>query len=66
MSTSRKNFASLLVREIFTDKERVTCNVNGRHKPKLDPVRIDYVTRTVFRRWPLGHQRICRKLGPIV
>ena len=53
---SRRNFAKKLVAMIFTETERSTCNVNGRNKPKLDPIRIDYVKRKTFQMYPLNHQ----------
>ena len=49
---SRKNFAKKLVEIIFTKKERSTSNVNGRNKPKLDPVRITYVKKKAFMMYP--------------
>ena len=52
-SISRKNFASLLVRQIFTNEERSTSNVSGRNKTKLDPTRIAYVKQKTFEMWPL-------------
>ena len=53
---SRRNFAKKLVAMIFTETERSTCNVNGRNKSKLDPIRIDYVKRKTFQMYPLNHQ----------
>ena len=52
-SASRKNFASLIAQEIFTEQERLTCNVNGRGKPKLDEQRIAYIKKVTFQFWPL-------------
>ena len=49
---SHKNFAKKLVEMIFTKTERSTSNVNGRHKPKLDPVRISYVKNKTFQMYP--------------
>jgi len=53
-SSSRKNFAANLVRELFTEEERKTSNVNGRNKKKqLDKGRITSVKTMTFRNWPL-------------
>ena len=54
-SASRKNFASLISRDIFTEQERLTCNVNGQGKPKLDEKRIAYVKKVTLQFWPLIH-----------
>ena len=51
---SRKNFAKRLVAMIFTEAERSKCNVNGRNKPKLDPIRINYVKNKTFQMYPLN------------
>ena len=49
-----KNFAKKLVAMIFTEAERSTCNVNGCNKPKLDPIRINYVKNKTFQMYPLN------------
>ena len=41
---------------IFTEAERSTCNVNGRNKSKLDPIRITYVKNKTFQMYPLNPQ----------
>ena len=51
-STSRKNFAALIV-SIFTTEERTSFNVNGKKKNKLDPHRISFVKQKVFQMYPL-------------
>ena len=60
-STSRKNFASLLVWRVFTYQERATCNVNGQNKLKLDPIRINYVKTTVFQMYPLMAEEVSKR-----
>ena len=44
-SISRRNFAKKLVAMIFTKAEQSMCNENGRNKPRLDPIRINYVKK---------------------
>ena len=41
-SCSRMNFASRLSVRLFDEETRLTHNVSGRGKPKLDPKRISY------------------------
>ena len=53
---SRRNFVKKLVAMVFTEEERSTCNVNGRNKPKLDPIRIAYVKSKTFQMYPLNPQ----------
>ena len=48
-----KNFAKRLVALIFTEAKRSECDVNGRNKPKLDHIRINYET---FQMYPLNPQ----------
>ena len=52
-SSSRKNFASRLVRELFTIEERKTSNVRGIKKLKLDEDKIAYVRKMTFKLYPL-------------
>ena len=44
--------AKKLVELIFTKAEHSTSNVNGRNKPKLDPVRILYIKKKTFQVYP--------------
>ena len=52
---SRRN-SNKLVAMIFTEAERTTCNINGRNKPKLGPIRITYVKTKTFQMYPLNAQ----------
>ena len=52
-ATSRKNFAAVLNRRIFSEEERKVSNVSGtKGKKKLDPHWIGIIKETVFRYWP--------------
>ena len=54
-SCSRKNFSSLLVKELFSEEVRKSSNVSGKlGKKQLDPNIIEYVKVTTFERWPLA------------
>ncbi len=50
---SRKNFAAVLNRRIFSEEERKVSNVSGtKGKKKLDPHWIGIIKENVFRYWP--------------
>ena len=54
-SCSRKNFSSLLAKELFPEDIRKTSNVNGKSgKKQLDPKTIEYIKMVTFERWPLA------------
>ena len=54
-SCSRENFASKLVRTVFTTEERRNSNVSGRcGRTKLDEKRVHQVRELAFRLYPLG------------
>ena len=52
-SCSRRNFASNLVRQLFSKEVRKSSNVAGRGKQMLDPVKISYVKSQCFEYFPL-------------
>ena len=47
-----KNMAVLLTRRLFSEDIRVTSNVSGRNKKKLDPRIIAYIKQKVFHFFP--------------
>ena len=52
-SKSRRNFAAHLTRLVFTPRERLESNCNGRNgKHKLDPVRLQVIRNTIFKYYP--------------
>lgn len=51
-SCSRPNFATNLVRELFTKEVRKRSNVAGKKKDKLDAAKMEYVKSTVFKYHP--------------
>ena len=54
-SCSRKNFATLLAKNLFTEEVRKTSNVSGKNnKQQLDPKIIEYIKTLTFERWPLA------------
>ena len=53
-SSSRKNFAANLVRQLFTEEERAASNVRGKGgKAQLNPAKIDVVRIKAIEMWPL-------------
>ncbi len=53
-SSSRKNFAANLVRELFSPEERAISKYRGTNgKKKLDQERINAIQGTLFRLWTL-------------
>ena len=52
-SCSRRNFATNLVRCLFTVEERIQSNVNGRGKNMLNPSLMKYVKEKSFEFFPL-------------
>ena len=64
-SCSRENFASKLVKELFTVEERSTSNVKGvLGKEKLDENKIKYIQKITFENYPcssLEHQKCWAK-----
>ena len=55
-SCSRKNYATNLVRELFTVEERCTRNVSGAcGKRQLDSERIGLIKRSCFEQFPLSN-----------
>ena len=52
-SCSRENFSANLAVEIFSFRERTTCNVKGvLGKQKLDKARIEYIKQLTFDEYP--------------
>jgi len=51
-SCSRKNMAVLMTRRLFSEDVRMSSNVAGRNKKKLDPKIIDYIRQKVFQYFP--------------
>ena len=62
-SSSRKNFAANLVRQLFTVEERASSNVRGKgRKPQLNPVKIDVVRSKTLEMYPLGSNEYEKKV----
>ena len=56
-SSSRKNFAANINRQIFTTEERSTRNVRGKQgKECLPPDKINYIRQVSFQMFPLSGQ----------
>ena len=54
-SCSRENFASKLVKELFTAEEGMVCNVKGvMGKKKLDEQKMKYIRAVTFENYPCG------------
>lgn len=51
-SVSRENFSTRLVKELFSSEERVSSNVRGIGKPKLDEKKIALVRKLTFANFP--------------
>ena len=60
-SSSRRNFATHVMRRLFSIHERKTSNVNGKNKDQLDTIRIGYVKKVIFQYSPLEGDEIERK-----
>ncbi len=57
-SSSRKNFAANLVRELFSPEERAVSNCRGtKGNKKLDQERMNAIQGTLFRLWTLENQQ---------
>ena len=54
-SCSRKNMAVLMTRRLFSAEVRMSSNVSGRKKKKLDPRIIDFIRRKAFLFFPSAH-----------
>ena len=54
-SCSRKNMAILMTRRLFSTEVRMSSNVSGRKKKKLDPRIIDFIRRKAFLFFPSAH-----------
>ena len=52
-SCSRENFASKLVKELYTNDDRLTCNVRGvAGKDKFDEKKMTYIQDLTFKNYP--------------
>ena len=51
-SCSRMNFAAKLSEKLFDEETRMTHNVSGRNKPKLDPVVVAFIKDQCFEFFP--------------
>ena len=51
-SCSRMNFAARMSVRLFDEETRLTHNVSGRGKPKLDPKRISFIKAKCFEMFP--------------
>ena len=52
-SCSRENFASKLVKELYTNDDRLTCNVRGvLGKEKFDEKKMTYIQDLTFKNYP--------------
>ena len=47
-SCSRKNMAVLMTRKLFTEEVRMSSNVSGRNKIKLNPQIMDFIRKKLF------------------
>ena len=47
-SSSRRNFATQVMRQIFSLEERKISNVNGKNKRQLDPTKIAFLLKSDF------------------
>lgn len=55
-SSSRSNFATNLVRELFDENVRAHSNISGKmNKDQLDPVKINEIKQATFHMFPLGY-----------
>ena len=54
-SCSRKNMAVLMTRRLFSPEVRMSSNVSGRKKKKLDPKIINFIRRKAFLFFPSVH-----------
>ena len=61
-SSSRRNFATHVMRILFSIHERKTSNVNWKNKDQLDTIRIGYVKKVTFQHFPLKGDEIERKV----
>ena len=52
-SSSRRNFATHIMRKLFSIHDRKTSNVNGKNKNQLDPIRISFIRKVTFQHFPL-------------
>ena len=54
ISASRKNFATNVMRKLFTRAEREISNVKGvLGKSQLDPLKVEYIKSVTFKMYPL-------------
>ena len=61
-SSSRRNFATNVNRQIFSEEERMTSNVSGtRGKLQLDSAKVAFIKRVAFQQFPLKGEERAKK-----